>query len=85
MPEPCTACLERRCVLHEHGTDPNTFDLSGMFGPTPTLDLKKSTILWRQQAVDAETERERLIGEVERKQARERAELAEFIQRGGRL
>jgi hypothetical protein len=68
MSEPCTACLERRCVLHEHGTDPNTFDLSGMFGPSPTMDLKKSTILWRQQTADEAEEHARLIREIEHEQ-----------------
>jgi hypothetical protein len=68
MPEPCPACLEGRCVLHEHGRDSNTFDLSAMFGPSPTMDLKKSTILWRQRAQDEAEERARLIREIEDEQ-----------------
>jgi hypothetical protein len=85
MSEPCTACLEGRCVLHERGRDPNTFDLCAMFGRSPSMDLLKSVPIWRQQAADETEERARMIREIEEGQERARQELADRIQRGERF
>jgi hypothetical protein len=74
----------RQSWLYEKGEDPNTFDLSAVHG-TAGSDFQKSVLIWEQQAAQDAAERERLISEVERKQARDRADLAEFISRGGRL
>ena len=63
----CPACLEGHCVLHEHGTDPNTVDLSAMFGPNPA-HYRASVDLWRQQAQEEDEERARLIREIEEEQ-----------------
>ena len=64
----CPACQEGHCVLHEHGRDPNTFDLSAMFGPRPPRDFQASVQLWAQQARDEAEERARLIREIEHEQ-----------------
>ena len=85
MSEPCPACLEGHCPLHEHGKDPNTFDLSATFGPSPSMDLRKSVRIWQQQAADEATERERAAQEREEAEAEYHKARAEWLANGGRL
>jgi hypothetical protein len=68
MTEPCTACLEGHCALHEHGTDPNTFDVSAIFGP----DVKKSVQIWHEQDLAEADQRRRLIAELQYQEAKNR-------------
>lgn len=81
----CPACLEGRCVLHAHGTDPNTVDLSAMFGGNVPRDYRASVDAWRQQAQDEQEARQRAAREHEEAEAEFHRSRADFLSRGGKL
>ena len=84
MPKPCPACLEGRCVLHESGRDPNTVDLSAMFGESPR-GYQASVDAWRQQAQDEQEARQRAAREHEEAEQELHRQRAEWISQGGKL